>query len=91
MKNEKRINNQIRPEPSEELAEGLIEGRNALAEALKSGRAVDKVYVAEGNTDRSLARLAAQAKEAGAVIVPTDRRKLDQMSPTGARSASRAR
>ena len=67
-----------------ELSEGLIEGRNALTEALKSGRAIDKVYVADGSTDRSLARLTALAKDAGAVIVPTDRRKLDQMSPTGA-------
>ncbi|MBR3077614.1 MAG: 23S rRNA (guanosine(2251)-2'-O)-methyltransferase RlmB [Oscillospiraceae bacterium] len=73
-----------RPERPEELAEGLIEGRNALTEALKSGRTIDKLYVAEGSTDRSLARLAALAKEAGAVVVPTDRRKLDQMSPTGA-------
>lgn len=77
-----------RPGPAgdapEELAEGLIEGRNALTEALKSGRTIDKVYVAEGSTDRSLAHLAAQAKEAGAVVVPVDRRKLDQMSPTGA-------
>lgn len=49
-----------------ELSEGLIEGRNALTEALKSGRAIDKVYVADGSTDRSLARLTALAKEAGA-------------------------
>lgn len=69
---------------TEALDEGLIEGRNALTEALKSGRTIDKVYLAEGNTDRSLTRLAALAKEAGAVVVPTDRRKLDQMSPTGA-------
>ena len=76
-----------RQEPDEgpdELAEGLIEGRNALTEALKSGRTIDKVYVAEGSTDRALTRLAALAKEAGAVVVPVDRRKLDQMSPTGA-------
>ncbi|MBQ1677954.1 MAG: 23S rRNA (guanosine(2251)-2'-O)-methyltransferase RlmB [Oscillospiraceae bacterium] len=72
------------PQRPEEPDEGLIEGRNALSEALKSGRAIDKLYVAEGSTDRALARLAALAKEAGAVVVPTDRRKLDQMSPTGA-------
>ena len=65
-----------------EEVEGQIEGRNALTEALKAGRAIDKVFVAEGNTDRSLQRLAAQAQEAGAVIVPVDRRKLDQMSTT---------
>lgn len=73
-----------RREPERELAEDMIEGRNALSEALKSGRAIDKVFVAGGDTDKGLARLAAQAKEAGAVVVPTDRRKLDQMSPTGA-------
>ena len=74
-----------RPRPAaEELPENMVEGRNALTEVLNSGRHIDKVYVAEGSTDRSLARLAALAKEAGAVVIPTDRRKLDQMSPTGA-------
>ena len=67
-----------------EDAENILEGRNALTEALASGRAIDKVFIAEGSTDRALARLAAQAKQAGAVVVETDRRKLDQMSATGA-------
>lgn len=71
-------------EEREELPEGMIEGRNAVTEALKSGRVIDKVYIASGDTDKALGRLAAQAKEAGAVIVQTDRRKLDLMSPTGA-------
>ena len=65
-----------------EEVEGQLEGRNALTEALKAGRTIDKVFVAEGNTDRSLQRLAAQAQEAGAVIVTVDRRNLDQMSFT---------
>ena len=65
-----------------EEVEGQLEGRNALTEALKSGRTIDKVFVAAGDTDRGLQRLAAQAKEAGAVVVPVDRRKLDQMSTT---------
>lgn len=64
--------------------ETLLEGRNALNEALKSGRQIDKVFLVDGNPDRSLLRLAAQAKEQGAVIVRTDRRKLDQMSVTHA-------
>lgn len=71
-------------EEREALPEGMIEGRNAVTEALKSGRMIDKVYIASGETDKALGRLAAQAKEAGAVIVQTDRRKLDLMSPTGA-------
>ena len=67
-----------------DTAENLLEGRNALTEALAAGRTVDKVYIAAGDTDRALARLAAMAKQAGAVVVETDRRKLDQMSATGA-------
>ena len=66
--------------PEAEENEGQIEGRNALTEALRSGRTIDKVFVAAGDTDRSLQRLAAQAKEAGAVVVPVDRRELDTMS-----------
>ena len=68
-------------QPAEET-EGQLEGRNAIAEALKSGRTIDKLFIASGDTDKSLQRLAAQAKEAGAVIVPVDRRKLDAMSFT---------
>ena len=67
--------------PVEEV-EGQLEGRNAITEALRAGRTLDKVFVADGDTDKSLQRLAAQAKEVGAVVVPVDRRKLDQMSTT---------
>ena len=73
-----------REETREEAPEGQLEGRNALTEALRSGRTIDKVFIAAGDTDKGLQRLAAQAKEAGAVIVPVDRRKLDQMSVTHA-------
>ena len=71
------------PAPVEEI-EGQLEGRNALTEALRAGRTIDKVFIASGDTDKGLQRLAAQAKEAGAVIVPVDRRKLDAMSTTHA-------
>ena len=72
---------QKREEPIEEN-ENQLEGRNALTEALRSGRTIDKVFIAAGDTDRALQHLAAQAKEAGAVVVPVDRRKLDFMSFT---------
>ena len=67
-----------------EAPEGQLEGRNALTEALRSGRTIDKVFIAAGETDKALQRLAAQAKEAGAVVVAVDRRKLDMMSITRA-------
>ena len=71
-----------RPAPEVEENEGQIEGRNALTEALRSGRTIDKVFIASGDIDRGLQRLAAEAKEAGAVVVPVERRKLDAMSTT---------
>ena len=72
------------PENIPEENENQLEGRNALTEALRSGRTLDKVFIAAGDTDRGLQRLAAEAKEAGAVVVPVDRRKLDAMSTTRA-------
>ncbi len=62
--------------------EGLIEGRNAVTEALRAGAAIDKLYIAKGETDRTLGRIAAQARKAGVVVVEADRRKLDAMSET---------
>ena len=67
-----------------ERSEGFIEGRNAVTEAIRSGRTINKIYLADGDTDKSLGRLAAMAKDAGAVVVRIDRRKLNDMSPTGA-------
>lgn len=68
----------------EEAPENMLEGRNAVTEALSAGRTIDKLFVADGDTDRALSRICAMAKQAGAVVVPTDRRKLDYMSATGA-------
>lgn len=81
------MNDKRRPVPApvpEEQSEGQLEGRNALQEALRSGRTIDKVFVADGQTDHLVHRLAAEAREAGAVIVTVDRRKLDAMSFTHA-------
>ena len=55
-------------EPAEN-AENMLEGRNAVQEALAAGRPIDKLYIAAGETDRALARLAAMAREAGAAVV----------------------
>ena len=68
----------------EEAPENMMEGRNAVTEALSAGRTIDRLFVADGDTDRALGRICTMAKQAGAVVVPTDRRKLDYMSATGA-------
>ena len=65
-------------------ADGIIEGRNAVTEALRAGVAIDKIFLAKGETDRTLGHIASAARAAGVVVVEADRRKLDGMSRTHA-------
>ncbi len=65
-------------------ADGMIEGRNAVIEALRAGTAIDKIYLAKGETDKTLGHIAGAARDAGVVVVEADRRKLDFMSRTHA-------
>jgi len=62
------------------LEEGIILGRNAVMEALDAGVPIDKIFIAKGDVDASLGHMASRARGAGAVVVETDRRKLDHMS-----------
>ena len=57
--------------------EGIIAGRNPVAEALRSGRAIDSLYVAKGQ--RQDGGLSAKARKAGIPIKEVDARKLDHM------------
>ena len=68
----------------ESLADGLIEGRTAVTEALRAGAPIDKIYVSRGDTDRTLSKIVALAKQSGIVVADTDHRKLDAMSRTHA-------
>ena len=63
-------------------ADGLIEGRNAVTEALRAGTAIDKIYIARGETDAALGHIASTARNKGIVVTEADRRKLDGMSRT---------
>ena len=65
-------------------ADGVIEGRNAVIEALRAGTAIDKIYLQKGETDRTLGHIASKARAGGVVVVEADRRKLDAMSRTHA-------
>ena len=64
--------------------EDIIEGRNAVIEALRAGRPIDKIFIAKGERDRTLGHIAAKARDAGVPVVEADSRKLDAMSPFGA-------
>ena len=78
--NEKR---ERRPRP-DSPADGIIEGRNAVIEALRVGTNMDKIMIARGETDATLGHIASKAREKGIVVVDVDRRKLDYMSQTHA-------
>lgn len=62
--------------------EDVIEGRNAVIEALRAGRTIDKIFIQKGETDKTLGHIASKARDAGIVVVDADRRKLDFMSQT---------
>ena len=66
------------------FTEGSIEGRNVVYEALRAERSIDKIFIQDGEREGSLQRIAALAKDKGIVLIPTDRKKLNEMSQTGA-------
>lgn len=59
--------------------EGLIIGRNAVTEALKSGRAIDSLLVAKGERGGSVGSIIAKCRDNGTVVKEVDRRKLDKL------------
>lgn len=63
--------------------ENIIEGKNAVTEAIRAGRPLDKVFIVRGIADRTLAFIASSARSAGVAVTECDRRKLDAMSLTG--------
>ena len=71
-----------RSAPIETENDGVIEGRNAVVEALRAGVTIDKIFIMKGETDSVLGHIASTAREKGIVVVDADRRKLDNMSRT---------
>lgn len=61
----------------------MIYGRNAVREALKSGRAIEKLYVTRPPHTGSLAAIIRQAKGQRIVVQETDRARLDEMAQKG--------
>ncbi len=61
----------------------LLIGRNAVSEALRSGRVIDTLLVAKGERGGSVGRIIAECKEKGVVIKEVDKRKLDYLCAKG--------
>lgn len=64
-------------------SESNIEGRNAVIEAFRSGKTVDKLYVLDGCQDGPIMTIKREAKKAGCVVKYVDKERLDHMSQTG--------
>ncbi len=60
----------------------LLEGRNSVLEALKSGRSINRIFVAKGDREGSINQIIAMARERHTIIQEVDRAKLDSMSQT---------
>ncbi len=67
-----------------EIREDIIEGRNAVIEALRGDRTIEQIMVAEGDTQGSVNVILALAKEKKLIVKFVDRKKLDMISETGA-------
>lgn len=71
-----------RPSDTEEQEEsqGLVIGRNAVRELLRSERTVDKLLVRRGDREGSIVVLVAEAVNKGIPVVEVDKAKLDDMA-----------
>ncbi len=60
-----------------------LEGRNAILEAYRAGRAVDKLYVRQGTPDGPIQTILREAKKQETLVSFVKKERLDQMSVTG--------
>ena len=65
----------------EELPADVLVGRNAVTEALKAGRSINKILVAEGDHEGSVREIIALAKEHGVTFQTVARSKIDAIAP----------
>ena len=63
--------------------EFTIEGRNAVIEAFRSGKTIDKLYVLEGCKDGPIQTVLREAKKKDTIVQFVKKDRLDQMSRTG--------
>ena len=66
-----------------EIKSLIIEGRNAVLEAFRSGRPIDKLFVLDGCQDGPVRTIVREAKKHDTVIQFVERERLSQLSETG--------
>ncbi|MBP1581254.1 MAG: 23S rRNA (guanosine(2251)-2'-O)-methyltransferase RlmB [Oscillospiraceae bacterium] len=57
----------------------VLAGRNAVMEALKSGRPIDSIYILKGNTQGSLGKIVAMAKDEGIPVKDATPQKMESL------------
>ncbi len=67
----------------EGTSESRIEGRNAVLEAFRSGKTIDKLYVLDGCPDGPVRTIVREAKKHDTIIQFVEKERLDQLSETG--------
>jgi 23S rRNA (guanosine2251-2'-O)-methyltransferase len=60
-----------------------IEGRNAVLEALRSGKPIDKIYALDGCMDGPVRTICREAKKNDVILQYVTKERLDQLSETG--------
>lgn len=65
------------------LEESMIEGRNAVLEAFRAGRPMDKLFILDGCRDGPIQSITREARKQDTLIQYISRERLDQLSPTG--------
>lgn len=65
------------------IEEFIIEGRNAVIEAFRSGKTIDKIYVLDGCKDGPIGTILREAKKGDTIINYVAKERLDQMSQSG--------
>ena len=65
-----------------ELEALKIEGRNAVLEAFRSGKPIDKLFVLDGCMDGPVRTILREAKKHDTVVNYVERERLDQLSET---------
>ena len=61
----------------------IIEGRNAVIEAFRSGKTIDKVFVLDGCQDGPVRTIVREAKKHDTILQFVTKERLDQLSETG--------
>ncbi len=79
-KNYERSAPKRREMPQTEMPEGIVIGRNAVRELLRSGRDIDKIFVQRGEREGSIVVLTAEAAARHIPMVEVERAKLDSMT-----------